>query len=639
MLPDYAPVKITRNSYAWPKYDYCSKTKDEFEMIIKTNLLQKRPVMYSIHSKDGKWNHLTIIDGYRYSKSGVFEVHVDAGWDGKETKWAPLWGSFNAIDTNGLRTYDGENRLIYEFIPLTGAEKENWQPKRVTAAQKKEYTKLINTDLFYRHILAEHRDDPVVEEHLTFNEEEVTPSSGPVIIPVKEILKSKKSTLKGSVNTMTISNSKFTVSEVSSGQVKTLLTLTSYGLSKDNSLEISYYKESNVLVDKFLLDLPVEPGYVIETACWEIPVPENIGLYQIRISHNGKLVSNPTMNPLYKICNLLVYDYPRISEIVVSNVGVKAKSNTVKLTVTGQGFTSVDDSKDLFLLECIKKDIVKNAKVTVASDNVAYVEIKNPKKKGNYKITISDKNKKSKKEFTLNVNDYSTWKAGDFIYTDGTRSAEYDSNKFVAAIIFGFTDEGTPLGVSVYDSKNDLGVGLEWAKCGPKISSITDFSNGIYEHNYLEEYSFGAWNYWPDFHFEVDRTTGEWKGDADGKDNWTIIKAIDPIYSTPQKAPEYYPAFAYAQNYASYHDELKGSVFENGWYIPTMFELAMIADARDAIDAPFRKIKGSDLPTYANYTSSNTDKAIRYWDLILGQKKTHSCWKYDLSSFRAIRAF
>ncbi len=645
MVPDYAPVKITRNSYAWSKYDYCKKTKEEFEMIIKTNLLQKRPLMYSIHSKDGKWNHLTIIDGYRYSKKGVFEVHVDAGWDGKETKWAPLWGSFNAIDTNGLRTYDGENRLIYEFIPLTGAEKENWKPKRVSEAEKKEYTKLINTDLFYKHILAEHGGDPVVEEHLIYNEEEDWENpSDPINVPVKAIRKQSNGAFKydGYVGDISIESSKIKLADAAKGNAKTELILSGTAIDKISSLEVGLYGDSNILWSGRLLKLEIpkaEKGTTIDSVSWDIPVPEKIGLYQIRLFENGKLMSAPQLKSPDKICELLVYDYPRISEIVVSNVGVKAKSDTVKITVTGQGFTSVDDSRDLFLLDCSKKDIVKNAKVIVASDKLAYVEIKNPKKKGSYKITISDKSKKSKKEFTLNVNDYSSWKAGDYIYADGTRSAEYNSNKSVAAIIFAFTDEGTPLGVSLYDSYSDLGVNLEWAKCGPTVSSITDFTKGVENKNYLDEYSFGAWNYWHEFHFEVDRATGEWKGDFDGKDNWAIIKSVDPVYSASNKAAEYYPPFNYAENYASYHNELKGTAYEKGWYIPTMAELGMISDARDAIDGQFRKIKGSNLPIYANYCSSNTDGTIRYYDLILNQKKVHSCWKYDLTCFRTIRAF
>ncbi|MCQ2587095.1 MAG: leucine-rich repeat domain-containing protein [Treponema sp.] len=646
MVPDYAPVKIIRNSYAYPKYDYCKKTKEELEMIIKTNLLQKHPLMYSIHSKDGKWNHLTIIDGYRYSASGVFEVHVDAGWEGKETKWAPLWGSFDAIDTNGLRTYDGEKRVIYEFIPLTGSEKENWKPKRVSEVQKKEYTKLINTELFYKHIQAEHRNDQVVEEeHLIFNEEEdwiETSSAQETVIPVKSILRTWKypEYNLAIISQMSLTNPKVLLSDAKNGNAKVEMILLGTGINNCNSLEISYFGDSFIPVDgktKLKLELPkTDKGIQVQSVCWDIPVPEKAGAYQIRVYADGKLVSTPLIYQPDVNFEILVYDEPRISEVIVNNVGVNAKSDYVKVTVIGEGFSTVDDPDNLFIFESKRNNMVKKTKVTVVTDRLAYIEITNPKKAGEYPLTIYNKNKKYKKQFTLSVKNYSDWKAGDFIYTDGTRSSERNTSKTVAAIIFGFTDEGTPLGVSLYDSYDDFGVGLMWAKSsGAKVSS---YSNLLLTQGLIDEFSFGAWNYWKEFRLEVDKTTGEWKGDFDGKDNLAIIKSVDPVYSSPEKLAEYYPPFGYAENYATYHKELIGTEFEKGWYIPTMMELEIMANSLEVVSDSIWAANGSS--PYGNYATSNTDGNIRCCDSTLTYKKTvHTCWNYHLMNYRVIRAF
>lgn len=652
MVPDYAPVKITRSSYAWSKYDYCKKTKEEFEMIIKTNLLQKRPLMYSIHSKDGKWNHLTIIDGYRYSKKGVFEVHVDAGWDGKETKWAPLWGSFDAIDSNGLRTYDGENRLIYEFIPLTGAEKESWQPKRVSEAEKKEYTKLINTDLFHKHILAEQAGVFGEEEHLIFNEEEDWEnqtsgketdnlSAAQTVISVKSILETwrYRENVIGLIDELSLENSKVTLTEAAKGNAKTELVITGSGINNYNSLEISYFSDSFIPVEgmtKLKLEVPkTANGIHAQRVSWDIPVPEKAGTYQIRIYADGKLAINPLIYHPEMNYEVIVYDEPRISEVIVANVGVKAKSDTVKLSVIGEGFTTVDNPQDLFILECSKKDIVKNPKVTVVTDRLAYIEIKNPKKKGSYKIKISNKSKKSKQQFTLTVNDYSSWKIGDFVYTDGTRGSEFDSKKSVAAVIFGFTDEGTPLGVGLSSAQEDFGIGIKWAKAtGENVSS---YSMLLGTDGLIDEYSFGSWNYWKEFHLDVDKTTGEWKGDFDGKDNLAIVRSVDPLYSTPEKLAEYYPAFGYAENYASYHKELIGTDFEKGWYIPTMMELKILTDSRAVVNTAL--IRAGGISIFRVFASSSTEQNLRMFDNQPITKGLHVCWNFHLYDYCAIRAF
>lgn len=640
MLPDYAPVKIIRNSYAWPKYDYCSRTKEEFEDIIRTNLQQKRPLMYSIHSKDGKYNHLTVIDGYRYADDGTFEVHVDAGWEGKETKWSPLWGSFDAIDSNGLRTYDGENRFIYEFIPLTGSEKENWQPKRVSEAEKKEYTKLINTALYTRQMENESAVAGQTSGNQTSGKVADKTADEQSVIPVKEILETfRYFDVIGIVDEMSLENSKVTLAEAAEGNAKTELIISGSGLNKYDSLEISYFGDSFIPVEgmtKLKLEVPkTANGIHAQRVSWDIPVPKKEGAYQIRIYADGKIAYNPLIYYPEMNYEIIVYDEPRISEVIAGNVGVNAISDSVKVTVIGEGFTTVDDPEKLFYLDCRTKDIIRNAKVTVVTDRLAYVEIKNPKKKGDYSITISDREGKSKKQFTLSVKDYSSWKIGDFVYTDGTRSSEYNSRKSVAAVIFGFSDEGTPLGVSLSSTHDDLGVGIKWAKAtGAEVSS---YSMLLLTDGLIDEYSFGAWNYWKEFHLEADNVTGEWKGDFDGKDNLAIVRSVDPVYSTPEKLAEYYPAFGYAENYASYHKELLGTEFEKGWYIPTMMELKIMSESGSVINESLRKAGG--ISTSQTVASSSTEQNLRMYDNQPMTKGIHACWNFHLYDYRPIRAF
>ena len=48
----------------------------------------------------------------------------------------------------------------------------------------------------------------------------------------------------------------------------------------------------------------------------------------------------------------------------------------------------MDDPDNLFIFESKRNNMVKKTKVTVVTDKLAYIEITNPKKAGEYPLTI-----------------------------------------------------------------------------------------------------------------------------------------------------------------------------------------------------------------------------------------------------------
>ena len=73
-------------------------------------------------------------------------------------------------------------------------------------------------------------------------------------------------------------------------------------------------------------------------------------------------------------------------------------------------------------------------------------------------------------------------------------------------------------------------------------------------------------------------------GDFDGSDNWSIICDTDTAGTASYEAiAENYPAFSYVVNYGSTAG-LTGTIFETGWYMPSVGELFYISNNKTKIN-------------------------------------------------------
>lgn len=79
-------------------------------------------------------------------------------------------------------------------------------------------------------------------------------------------------------------------------------------------------------------------------------------------------------------------------------------------------------------------------------------------------------------------------------------------------------------------------------------------------------------------------------GDTDGSDNWDVIRAEDARGAAD--AEKNYPAFSFINTYADIYNLPES--YASGWYIPSIAELCMIYENREAINAPLKKISELD---------------------------------------------
>ncbi|MCQ2613758.1 MAG: leucine-rich repeat domain-containing protein [Treponemataceae bacterium] len=154
-----------------------------------------------------------------------------------------------------------------------------------------------------------------------------------------------------------------------------------------------------------------------------------------------------------------------------------------------------------------------------------------------------------------------TYSVGDFILKDGTVLSK-DSTPVsgtVAAVIVRAADEGTPaLGVGIVNRTD----GLIWC-----TESAEGFNKSITA-------------------LVGDKTSGF----MDGSEGWEKLKEA---CSDAESNPDYYPAWNWCLTYASTNG-LTGDLAD-GWYLPTLAELAAIQQNITTVDESLEKAGGSKL--------------------------------------------
>ena len=146
---------------------------------------------------------------------------------------------------------------------------------------------------------------------------------------------------------------------------------------------------------------------------------------------------------------------------------------------------------------------------------------------------------------------------GDIVFKDGSACAYTDT----------LTDDQKNAAIAViFDASNKLGVGL---KHGSNLAWCTDSANAKSKRitTIICKSTSGTGN------------TTDFSGDEDGSDNFEQIAAFLESNSstTDDTATEAnYPAFYFAKNYKDTATNLAGTEYEDGWYLPTIAEIAQI---------------------------------------------------------------
>ena len=162
---------------------------------------------------------------------------------------------------------------------------------------------------------------------------------------------------------------------------------------------------------------------------------------------------------------------------------------------------------------------------------------------------------------------------GDILFSDGTYIKSTD-------VIYGIPDEQVSKAIAVIafitDDGRTLGVGLNKGK---DLSWATKGSLG-YKTNFEKIRAEDSGSVNKGFSFS---------GDKNGSDNWDYICSID--FEGTNDAEANYPAFNFAQTYGKIAG-LEETDFEDGWYVPSVYELYGMYKNFDVIQKSLLTVKG-----------------------------------------------
>lgn len=179
------------------------------------------------------------------------------------------------------------------------------------------------------------------------------------------------------------------------------------------------------------------------------------------------------------------------------------------------------------------------------------------------------------------------YEIGDLVLQDGTIVSIDDYNKRkmgIPAGVIAYEHEGEAYMVGVASIANaNNGNGMRW--CSYYAAGYASVSELYADSD--SEYVQGA----------------VITGNEDGSSAWSILQTLDPEHTSGQAAAEYYPAFWYAENYGE-QNNLYGTKYESGWFIPSLWELAEIYRNRSIINDSFYEFGNYDMG-YRRYRSSS----------------------------------
>ena len=246
------------------------------------------------------------------------------------------------------------------------------------------------------------------------------------------------------------------------------------------------------------------------------------------------------------------YEQPTIKRIEIPTVG-EGYIGEIPVIIEGENLKGYEiTSNELNLFNVHYVDNTKIIAKFVCSEDV-----------GEYEITINCGPSSRKVKYAVIEKDkcFTSTDIGKIVLKDGRyiNTDEFDSETM------------TPIGVVgalKYNGGQSLVVGLK------KFSNITWSGNG-FGHGYITYFEEISVNY-----SKNESNEYTFSGDLDGIDNWDYIRCIDPI--DKKELLESYPLFYYASMYGE-NSGLKGTEYENGWYVPSIIELFDICKNKEVI--------------------------------------------------------
>ncbi|MBR4373668.1 MAG: InlB B-repeat-containing protein [Treponema sp.] len=193
---------------------------------------------------------------------------------------------------------------------------------------------------------------------------------------------------------------------------------------------------------------------------------------------------------------------------------------------------------------------------------------------------------------------YHTYSTGDIILANGEiisveSISEYkitENNPPIAVIAF-IGDKTVP---AEEKSGTALGIGL---KHGKKRRWFNGSLRIMYP-NFPKIFCWAKNGYQTDYSLGV---YSEFASDCDGSDNWETLRTT---YNQDERE---FPVFQYANHYSEIGDiNVQKTQFENGWYVPSIAELAYIYRNKATIDLSIEKVNG-ELLGEGYYFSSSQD--------------------------------
>ena len=332
------------------------------------------------------------------------------------------------------------------------------------------------------------------------------------------------------------------------------------------------------------------------------------------------------------------------TELRIPPAGTDASGNKIDAILTGNHFseqktlTTVTGTivtgnleMDKFTVSCNDVPFADDeASVSFVNHNRLKVSFKIPDTIGDYTIKVSydGANGTFDQSGTLSVKDYSAIHEGDLILSD-TSTVPYSEG-------ISYTDAQKDSAVSIIYAKNEygvpLGVGLHNSKSGKK----SGYYSWALEGSSIENIKFEDLICTPSTGTAALSSQTTFSGDTYGNNNWEDICCSNPKESVNAKI--YYPAFYYAENYGDNFEIT--SAYKDGWYIPTISELAALYNKLSLVDTILNALGATEFGSSSYWSSSQSDaKGFSAWNLNFNSGRASSVKKGNKFYVCVIRAF
>jgi hypothetical protein len=312
-------------------------------------------------------------------------------------------------------------------------------------------------------------------------------------------------------------------------------------------------------------------------------VLENVeGTYKVKIYARDDLEN---FSAAYTIT--IIIGIPKITSVSIPVAGTDYAGNVLPVRINGINFKAIGATASGFTSTGATLNNVK-----IVDDKLATAEVTCPSVIGTTDITVSYG--ESSATGTLKVvSAEKRFAVGDIILTDGTKVSVVDVSTYT------IDESNKPIGVIAY------------APYGGGVGKAIGLQKSV--STWAPEYTTGYNTTFTNIVCIPSQTgkgaalTATFTGDTDGSDNWVEICAVDPTGTAD--AATNYPIFNFANTYGATAG-LTDTVYEKGWYIPSIAELCEVYKNKEVIQTSLTKANGFTIGTSYYWSSSQVDSYI-----------------------------